>query len=58
MHTHPYRSVSWSCDGRLLAASSDSGTVFLYDVAKGFMVKVLKQHTKQSLRCGEARACI
>lgn len=43
-------SVSWNSEGRLLAASNDSGVVFVYDYSRGMLVKSLHQHTKQSLK--------
>eukprot|EP00198_Chlamydomonas_reinhardtii_P008750 XP_001698087.1 predicted protein [Chlamydomonas reinhardtii] len=43
-------SVSWSADGKLLAASNDSGMIYIYDYARGMLIKGLRQHTKQSLK--------
>ncbi len=43
-------SVSWNSEGRLLAASNDSGVIFVYDYSRGMLVKSLHQHTKQSLK--------
>ncbi|EFJ53255.1 hypothetical protein VOLCADRAFT_115828 [Volvox carteri f. nagariensis] len=43
-------SVSWSADGRHIAASNDSGAIFLYDYGRGSLAKTLRQHTKQSLK--------
>ncbi|GFR43266.1 hypothetical protein Agub_g4328, partial [Astrephomene gubernaculifera] len=43
-------SLSWSADGRLLAACNDVGAVYLYDMARGLLVKALRQHAKQALK--------
>ncbi|GLI61761.1 hypothetical protein VaNZ11_004229 [Volvox africanus] len=43
-------SVSWSADGKLLAASNDAGVIYLYEYGRGVLIKALRQHTKQSLR--------
>ncbi|KAG2502174.1 hypothetical protein HYH03_000661 [Edaphochlamys debaryana] len=43
-------SVSWNCEGRMLAASNDSGLIFVYDYHRGLLIKSLRQHTKQSLK--------
>lgn len=45
-------SVSWSPDGSQLAASGANGAVYLYDYAKGVVVKKWQLHTQMSLKVG------
>lgn len=45
--------AAWSCDGRLLAASNNTGGVHLYDYARNMLVKTLQLHGPKALvlRC-------
>jgi WD40 repeat protein len=43
-------SVTWSPDCSLLAASSAGGAVYLFDYAKGVVLKNWQLHSKPSLR--------
>jgi WD40 repeat protein len=47
-HTKTVRSVAFSPDGRLLASGSDDGTVKLWEVATGSLVRTLEGHTDMS----------